>query len=140
MTITTRDQLISAMGNNSSHIVIDKASISSVAAGVFASLWRANGQPGQGAIPAAAAACNNATVGGIGFAQQVDPATSYGTHFYAATSNAAMVVELHDRLAHMGGLNGTLTTAQTVGIDFSSLTTNNLAERKGDANYSDIQW
>lgn len=140
MTITTRDQLISAMGNNSSRIVIDKASISSVAAGVFASLWRAIGQPGQGAIPAAAAACTQLTTGAIGFNQQTTPATSYGTHFYAATSNAAMVVELHDRLAHMGGLNGTLTTAQTVGIDFSSLTTNNLAKRKGDANYSDIQW
>lgn len=140
MTITTRDQLISAMGNNSSRIVIDKASISSVAAGVFASLWRATGQPGQGAIPAAAAACTQLTTGAIGFNQQTTPATSYGTHFYATTSNSAMVVELHDRLAHMGGLNGTLTTAQTVGIDFSSLTTNNLAQRKGDANYSDIQW
>lgn len=140
MTITTRDQLISAMGNNSSRIVIDKASISSVAAGVFASLWRANGQPGQGAIPAAAAACTQLTTGAIGFIQQTTPATSYGTHFYAATSNAAMVVELHDRLAHMGGLVGNVATAQTVGIDFSSLTTNNLAERKGDANYSDIQW
>lgn len=140
MTITTRDQLISAMGNNSSRIVIDKASISSVAAGVFASLWRATGQPGQGAVPAAAAACSNLTTGAIGFNQQTTPATSYGTHFYAATSNAAMVVELHDRLAHMGGLNGTLTTAQNVGIDFSTLTTNNMGERKGDANYSDIQW
>lgn len=140
MTITTRDQLISAMGNNSSRIVIDKASISSVAAGVFASLWRANGQPGQGAVPAAAAACSNLTTGAIGFIQQTTPATSYGTHFYAATSNPAMVVELHDRLAHMGGLVGNLASAQTVNIDFSTLTTNNMAERKGDANYSDIQW
>lgn len=79
MTITTRDQLISAMGNNSSRIVIDKASISSVAAGVFASLWRANGQPGQGAIPAAAAACTQLTTGAIGFIQQTTPATSFAT-------------------------------------------------------------
>lgn len=140
MTITTRDQLISAMGNNSSRIVIDKASISSVAAGVFASLWRATGQPGQGAIPGAVAVCTQLTTGAIGFTQQTTPATSYGTHFYATTSNSAMVVELHDRLAHMGGLNGTLTTAQTVGIDFNTLTTNNMVERMGDANYSDIQW
>lgn len=140
MTITTRDQLISAMGNNSSRIVIDKASISSVAAGVFASLWRATGQPGQGAIPGAVAVCTQLTTGAIGFTQQTTPATSYGTHFYATTSNSVMVVELHDRLAHMGGLNGTLTTAQTVGIDFNTLTTNNMVERMGDANYSDIQW
>lgn len=140
MTITSRDQLIDGLGNNSSRIVLDKASIASQAAGTYVSLWRATGQPGQGAIPAAAAACNNSLVGAIGFTQQTAPATSYGAYLEAATSNAAMTVELHDRLAHMGGLNGTLTTAQTVGIDFSTLTTNNLSERKGDANYSDIQW
>ena len=140
MTITTLDGLVSALGNNSSRIVIDKASIASQAAGTYVSLWRATGQPGQGAIPAAAAACNNATVGGIGFSQQVDPVTSYGAYLEAATGNSAMTLELHDRLAHMGGLNGTLTTAQTVGIDFAALSSDNLAVRKGDANYSDIQW
>ena len=140
MTITTLDGLVSALGNNSSRIVIDKASIASQAAGTYVSLWRATGQPGQGAIPAAAAACNNATVGGIGFSQQVDPVTSYGAYLEAATGNSAMTLELHDRLAHMGGLTGTLTTAQTVGIDFASLSSDNLAARKGDANYSDIQW
>ena len=140
MTITTLDGLVSALGNNSSRIVIDKASIASQAAGTYVSLWRATGQPGQGAIPAAAAACNNATVGGIRFSQQVDPVTSYGAYLEAATGYSAMTLEIHDRLAHMGGLNGTLTTAQTVGIDFASLSSDNLAARKGDANYSDIQW
>ena len=33
MTITTRDQLIDGLGNNSSRIVIEKASIASQAAG-----------------------------------------------------------------------------------------------------------
>lgn len=140
MTITTRDQLINGLGNNSSRIVIDKASITSQAAGTYVSLWRATGQPGQGAIPGAAAVCNNALTGAIGFAQQTAPATSYSAYLEAATGNAAMTVEIHDRLAHMGGLNGTLTTAQTVGIDFSALSSDNLAERIGDNNYSDIQW
>lgn len=140
MTIATRDQLIDGLGNNSSRLVIDKASIASQAAGTFVSLWRATGQPGQGAIPAAAAACNNALTGAIGFRQQVAPATSYGAYLEAATGNSAMTLEVHDRLAHMGGLNGTLTTAQTVGIDFSALSSDNLAKRIGDANYSDIQW
>ena len=58
MTISTRDQLIDALGNNSSRFILDKASISSQAAGTFVSLWRATGQPGQGVIPGAAAACN----------------------------------------------------------------------------------
>lgn len=140
MTITTRDQLIYGMGNNSSRIVIDKASINSMTAGNYVSMWRATGQPGQGAIPGAAAACNNALLGAIGFTQQVAPATSYGAYLEAVFSNSAMVLEIHDRLAHMGGLNGTLATAQTVGIDLSAISSDNMAGRIGDSNYSDVQW
>lgn len=140
MTITTRDQLIDGLGNNSSRIVLDKASIASQAAGTFVSLWRATGQPGQGAVPAAAAVCNNALVGAIGFAQQTAPATSYGAYLEVATSNAAMTLEIHDRLAHMGGLVGNLSSAQTVNLNLNSLSTDNLVERIGDSNYSDVQW
>lgn len=138
--ITTLDGLVNAMGNNSSRLIIDKASIGSVAAGNFVSLWRATGQPGQGAIPAAAANCNHLTTGGIGFTQQTAPATSYGAYLEAATGNSAMTLEIHDRLAHMGGLSGTLTTAQTVGIDLNGITADNMVERIGDTNYSDVQW
>lgn len=141
MTISTRDQLISALGNNSSRFVIDKASIASQVAGTFVSLWRATGQPGQGAIPAAAAVCDHTLTGAIGFTQQVAPATSYGAWANALCSNSAMTLELHDRLMHMGGLNGTLTTAQTVNLDLNAnLYSRNLDKRKGDANFSDVQW
>ena len=141
MTISTRDQLISALGNNSSRLVIDKASIASQAAGTFVSLWRATGQPGQGAIPAAAAVCNHTLIGAMGFTQQVAPATSYGAWSNAFCSNSAMTLEVHDRLMHMGGLNGTLTTVQTVNLDVNAnLASDNLDKRKGDANFSDIQW
>lgn len=140
MAISTLDGIVNALGNNSSRIVLDKASIASQGAGTFVSLWRATGQPGQGAIPAAAANCNNATVGGMGFAQQVSPATSYGAYLEFAASNAAMTLELHDRLRHMGGLSGILATAQTVGIDLDGVTADNMVERIGDSNYSDIQW
>ena len=138
--ITNRDQLINALANNSTRIVIDKASIANTAGGQYHSLWRATGQPGQGAIPAAAANCNQSTTGGMRFSQQTAPAQSYLAHLEAASSYSAMTVEVHDRLMHMGGLNGTLTTAQTVGIDFNGVTTGNMAERIGDAGYSDIQW
>lgn len=141
MSISTRDQLIDALGNNSSRFVIDKASIASQAAGTFVSLWRATGQPGQGAIPAAAAVCNNTLTGAMGFAQQVAPATSYGAWANAVCSNSAMTLEIHDRLMHMGGLNGTLTTAQTVNLDVNAnLASGNIDKRKGDSNFSDIQW
>ena len=138
--ITNRDQLIDALANNSSRIVIDKASIANAAAGQYHSLWRATGQPGQGAIPAAAANCNQSTTGCLTFSQQTDPAKSYLAYLEATSSNSAMTLEVHDRLMHMGGLNGALATAQTVGMDLNGVTADNMAERIGDANYSDIQW
>lgn len=141
MTITSRDQLIDAMGNSSSRFILDKASIASQAAGNYVSMWRATGQPGQGAVPTTAAVCTTALTGAIGFAQQTAPATSYGAYMEVVTSNSAMTVEIHDRIAHMGGLNGALMTAQTVGIDLSTLlSTSNVEVRIGDANYSDVQW
>ncbi len=135
------DNLVKALGNNSSRIVLDKASIASQTANSYCSLWRATGQPGQGAIPTVVATCNNTTVGTIGFNQQTSPITSYGAYLEIATGNAAMTMELHDRLANMGGLNGTLTTAQSVNLDLRTLlSTDNINVRKGDDNYSDVQW
>ena len=135
------DNLVKALGNNSSRIVLDKASIASQTANSYCSLWRATGQPGQGAIPTVVATCNNTTVGTIGFNQQISPSKSYGAYLEIATGNAAMTMELHDRLANMGGLNGTLTTAQSVNLDLNTLlATDNIGTRKGDANYSDVQW
>lgn len=141
MTITTRDGLINAIANNNSRLVIDKASIASQAASTYVSLWRATGQPGQGAIPSTAAVCDNNLTGAFVFTQQTTPATSYFSWGNAVCSNASTTVEFHDRLMHMGGLSGTVTTAQTVGIDLSTnLATSNLNTRIGDSNYSDVQW
>lgn len=141
MTITTADELINAMGNNSSRIVIDKASISNTAAGQFHSLWRATGQPGQGAIPTTAVSCDNTLTGALQFNQQTSPATSYLGILEALCANAGTTLEIHDRLAHMGGLSGTVTTAQTVNLDLNALlASDNIDARKGDANFSDVQW
>lgn len=140
MTITTRDQLISALGNNPSRFIIDKASLPNASAGQYFSLWRATGQPGQGAIPTAAATCNNALTGAMNFSQQVGSATSYGAWANAVCSNSAVTIEVHDRLMHMGGLNATLLTAQTVALNLNGVTADNMVKRIGDANFSDVQW
>lgn len=141
MTISGMDGLINSMGNNSSRIIIDKTNIANAAAGQYHSLWRALGYPGQGAIPTTAAVTSNSTVGCLGFTQQTAPATSYFGQFEAIVANAGMTVEIHDRLMHMGGLSGTVTTSQTVNVDLAAnLATSNLDARKGDANYSDVQW
>lgn len=140
MTISTRDQLIDALANNSDRIVIDKASLANAAAGQLHSLWRATGTPGQAAIPAAAALCNSALTGALGFSNQTAPATSYLGWVAMACSNDAVTMEVHDRLGHMGGLSGTVATAQTVNLDVSTAGLNVPSERLGDANFSDVQW
>ncbi len=141
MTITTMDELINAMGNNSTRLIIDKASIANVVVGNTISLWRATGQPGQGAIPTAAATCDNTLLGSIPFAQQTAPATSYLGIIEALSNNNLTTLEIHDRLMHMGGLVGNIITSQTVGLDLhANIANDNLAARIGDSNYSDVQW
>jgi hypothetical protein len=139
--ITNLDQLVDAMGNDNSRTNLEKASIANAVAGQYFSLWRALGYPGQGAIPTTAAIPTHATLGAFSFSQQTLPVTSYLGLLESISVNAGQTMELHDRLMHMGGLNGTLLTAQTVNLDIhSNLATNNLDARKGDADYSDIQW
>jgi hypothetical protein len=139
--ITTVDQLLDAMANNSTRLIIDKASLSNAVAGQFQSLWRATGQPGQGAIPTTAATCDNTLLGAINFTQQTAPATSYLSILEALCSNNSTTLEIHDRLMHMGGLNGTLLTSQTVNLDLNAnLANDNLTARIGDSNFSDVQW
>lgn len=141
MTITTVDALVSAMGNNSSRLIIDKASIANGVAGQFYSLWRATGQPGQGAIPTTAATCDNTLLGALRFTQQTSPATSYLGILEGLCANAGTTLEIHDRLMHMGGLSGIVTTAQTVNLDVhTNIASDNLTARVGDSNYSDVQW
>ena len=138
MTIQNRDQLIDALANGASRIVLDKGSLSNQTAGRFCSLWRATGQPAQGAIPAAAAVPTNATTGAIQFAQQTAPATSYIGQIAVNASNGAMSWEIHDRLAHSGGGVLNVTTAQTnIACDLLALAPP--AERIGSADYGDVQ-
>lgn len=139
MTITTRDGLIDALGNSAQSLRVDKASIANAVAGQIFSLWRATGVPGQGAIPGAAAVCDRTLLGAFGFTNPTAPIRSYLARLNLVAGNSAMSWEFHDRLAHMGGLNGTLLTAQTVSVDVT-VSTSNMVLRKGDSNYSDVAW
>lgn len=139
MTITTRDQLISALANTSSRIVLDKASLASQVAGRMCSLWRATGQPAQGAIPTAAALCTNAFTGAVQFAQQTAPAESYLAYMAVTASNSAMSWEIHDRLAHMGGLVLNATTLQTTNLPLDLEALSVPADRIGDPTFGDVQ-
>lgn len=140
MAIETADDLIKALGNNNSRIVIQKAPITGFASGQLISLWRATGVPGQGAIPTAAVLCTSSLLGMIGFANQTAPAKSYIAQLYTVNSIGLSTLEIRDRLGHMGGLDGTLITAQTVGLDLLTTGGGLADDRRGDANYSDTQW
>ena len=137
MAIETFDQLVNSLANNASRVVLDKASLANQVARRYCSLWRATGQPAQGAIPTAAAVCTNATTGAVGFAQQTAPATSYLGILNFVGSNNAQTVEVHDRLAHMGGLSLAVTTAQNVDLDLDLIGVS--ADRIGDPTYGDVQ-
>ncbi|MCH7861273.1 MAG: hypothetical protein IH998_06200 [Proteobacteria bacterium] len=137
MPITTRDQMIDALANRTSTFLVDKASLGSQAAGNHASLWTATGLPCAGAAPGTAAVCTGALAGAIPFS----PPSGMGSWLASlsvASSISALSIELHDRLAHMGGLNLTLTTAQTVGVDVQTLGLP--AARLGQASLAELQW
>lgn len=81
--------------------------------GRWTSLWQYNGQPSHGDVPTTASSPTNATAGSL---KQTDPGGGrqkwlLGGSFAASHPGTLLV---YDRLAHMGGLSGTVTTAQTV--------------------------
>lgn len=83
-------------------------------AGRMVSLWRFDGQPAGGATPTTVAVPDNTTAGGL---LQTDPAggrQKWMTHL-GACGLAGGTLVLYDRLLHIGSLDGTVITAQTVG-------------------------
>lgn len=136
------NEIAEGLAVGASRLVIDKSSLANALAGQLFSLWRATGQPAQGAIPPTTPAlCTNATAGAVAFAQQTAPVTSYLAWLALQSSNNTQTIEVHDRIAHNGGLVLNVTTAQTItGLDLDATALNPPAARLGDANYSDGQW
>lgn len=146
MTITTADKLETALTSTNTRANFQRGDPSggNAVTGSFVSYWRATlvGPGSVGAIPTSASAVNHLTAGAIPFTQQTSPQTSYLVELAASSSITNTTVEIHDRLIHMGGLNGNINTVQAVtGLDLDSfLSSENIANRIGDANYSDVQW
>lgn len=141
MAITTPAGVVNALGNSNSQITIDKANTANQTAGRLCSLWRATGIPAQAAIPGTTAAIpTSATLGGIPFTNQTDPAKSYIDWLWAIGSNNGQSLEVYDRVAHTGGLVLNIITSQTVGAVIDVLTLALVAARRGDASYRDLQW
>jgi hypothetical protein len=143
MTITTLDGLVSALGNNNSRLIVEKASLSNQVVGRLCSLWRATGTPGQGAIPGTTPArCDMGLTGSPSFTAQTSPATSYFSEFRGVSPNGSLNLEFYDRLAHMGGLVLNSTSSQVInstsGFDLDLLSIP--AARRGASGYTDVRW
>lgn len=131
-------QIAAGLGQGK-RLMVDKASLASQVAGGRASLWRATGMPGQGAIPGAWAICAAGLLGSMTLANAVAPAVNYIAWGWATVQNAGYAPIYADRLGECGGLSGTVTTAQAVNADLT-VSTSNLPERVGDAGFSDVNW
>ncbi|MDZ7824675.1 MAG: hypothetical protein U5K75_12035 [Ahrensia sp.] len=141
MAFESIDDLIAGMASNGYTASINRSSLSGAVAGLEMSLWRGSGFPAQGSIPATATICNAATLGAYPLAPRTGGQQRIisGISGQMATAGHTLIIE--DRLGHQGGLSGIVTTAQTVNLDvYTNLGTNNLVERIGAADYSQIEW
>lgn len=119
-------------------VILSKTTLGGQLAGFFTSYWLGAGLPAAGAIPGAAAVCNSALLGAM--ARPTKTALQNRAILWSSVSLSVFgTTYVMDRLAHMGGLNGTLTTAQTVSVDVSG-GTNDLPARIGPADYLNVRW
>lgn len=113
MAITTQDALIAGRGSKRQGFAFARTSIANQAAGTLCSLYRAaGGPPAQPAIPTTAALPDD-TLSFV-FTNPSGADTTYLDTFSGVTTGGGGVLMTYDRLFHIGGLNGTLTTAQAV--------------------------
>ena len=134
MAINTQDKLVAALAAGGNTYAILKPTIANLAAGQWFSTWRALGYPTQGAIPTAAAVCDDTLQGTI-------PLPSFGgldCHLLASAMANSIIGQLFlaDRLAHMGGLSGTVITAQTVNVAIATPASNGRCLASG----ADVHW
>ncbi|MGQ0708691.1 MAG: hypothetical protein ACT4NV_02970 [Rhodoferax sp.] len=123
-------------------LALNKPSLGAMVGGSDGAMWRGAGYPLQGAVPGAAAACSKASTGAMPLAQRTGGQVRRLLGLELMSSVAGQTFYLEDRLAHMGGLSGALSTAQTVGLDLAALGAN-MAQRVGDSAfdpYREVVW
>jgi hypothetical protein len=116
---------------------VSSTGLSGQTAGGVCSYWRTVGLR-QGAVPGAAAVCDATTIGAMAL-PSVTGGQKRAVVWAGLAATLAGTLYLMDRLAHMGGLSGIVTTAQTANVDVSG-TGSNMALRRGASDYSNIRW
>lgn len=132
MAITSMASLSAAIASTAQTRMFSKGT-TTVAAQAWHSTWTIGTLPSAASSPTTAATCSSASAGALAFTN-----ATIGTIRVVelcASSDLPRPYYLYDRLAHMGGLSGSTTLTQTVGVDVSSLTT-----RIGQSGYSEVEW
>lgn len=135
--ITTADELINALANNSQKAVIYKVPTFVAVAGQVHSLFTSPGQPTKGVAPTAVEICTRTTVGALPYANAGGSLQNYVTRFAAISTAVATDLQLHDRLMHCGGFVANVTTVQIITNMNAALLP---AARRGADTYSELQW
>jgi hypothetical protein len=139
MAITTIDGLLAGFTTGRQKTPISKSAILNMTVGGSGSYWRAAGNPQQPQIPNATETYNNMSLGGINFANPPAGQSTYIARLMLASTTTG-TVEIHDRLAAAPQVAATNTTVvQPVNLDLATLG-DNIAQRKGRADYSSVQW
>ena len=145
MTITSKSEMERALQCRFSRLYASKTPLNTGngGAGFNISYWYSTaGFPASGLAPnATVAALSNATTGAIPFTQQTSPRTSYLADLKASSTVAGHTIEIHDRLIQITVASVSTTPLAVTNFDLALFaSTNNIGTRKGDSNYSDVQW
>jgi len=114
--LTNMSDRVSAMtGGNVQTTIVQKRDTLVYIVGAANSYWTIPGLPGAAANPTTVTAPTRATLGAIAFTNPTGGRQKWLVRVaLGAMINSAMGT-IYDRLLHIGGLSGTVTTAQTVG-------------------------
>lgn len=122
--------------NGGGNTLLNKYSVTTVA-GFWYSLWLAGGQPGAGAAPTTWASPSQATAGAWNYGYINPPGSQVPAVLFSdLISGTSMGNVMCDRVGHMAGLSGTVTTAQTTGASLTAPA----ASGRCAANGSDVIW
>jgi hypothetical protein len=137
---TTSDVVaaLAAAGNSGAggRFNIFKTGLTAVASNWYSG-WQEGGSPAAGATPGAWANPTATTLGSYN-PNYINPGTAtcrllWGSITQTATGQGKWLI---DRLGHMGGLNGTVTTAQSTG----AVMTSPVSDGRCASDYSDVEW
>lgn len=138
MAITGIDGIVNGLATGQ-NLRIDKVAIANTVAGQFFSHWKTASMPLVGATPTTAELLSSSSTGSMVWANPTGGQKTYIGRVSTFPSLGGNQLFLVDRLGHMGGLNGTSVTEQTVDLNLTTGGTNRAA-RIGATDYSDLTW